>query len=118
MARALLSVQSVLPGGMWPTLTPAVATGHMFPNSERGERGIFLLVRNDHTAPVTITIPSTFTRDGLVLANRTVSVPNATDRLIGPILAENHNQLAGADIGMTYIDYSLITAISVAVLRV
>jgi len=87
----------------------------MFPNSERG---IFLLVRNGHTAPVTITIPSTFTRDGLVLANRTVSVPNATDRLIGPILAENHNQLAGADIGLTYIDYSLITAISVAVLRV
>lgn len=115
MARALLTVQNVAPGGMWPTLTAANATGHMFENSERG---IFLFVRNAHTTPVTITIPSTFARDGLALTNRTVVVPNGTDRLIGPISGENHNQLTGADIGRTFIDYSLVTAITVAVLRV
>ncbi|MBT9134873.1 MAG: hypothetical protein DDT38_01615 [Firmicutes bacterium] len=115
MARAVLSVQSVVPTGMWPTLTAAIATGHMFPNTERG---IFIFVRNAHTAPVTVTIPSTFTREGLALAPRVVTVPNGMDRLIGPVLGENHNQLAGADVGTTYIDYSVITAISVAVLRV
>ncbi|MBT9134786.1 MAG: hypothetical protein DDT38_01528 [Firmicutes bacterium] len=45
-------------------------------------------------------------------------MPNGTDRLIGPVLGENHNQLSGVDVGNTYIDYSLITAISVAVLRI
>lgn len=115
MTRALLSVQPVAPGGMWPALTAANATGHMFDNTERG---IFLFVRNAHTAPVTVTIPSTFSREGLALANRTVVVPNATDRIIGPISGDNHNQLSGADIGRTYIDYSLVTAITVAVLRV
>lgn len=116
MARALLTVQPLTPAGMWPTLTAAAALGHMFDNTE--PRPTFLLVRNAHTAPVTVTIPSTFTRDGLPLTNRTVTVPNATDRLIGPLSGGNHNQLAGADAGRTYIDYSLVTAISVAVLRV
>ncbi len=115
MARVDLSVQAVMPAGMWPALTAAITAGHMFPNTERG---IFIFVRNAHTAPVTVTIPSTFSRDGLPLAARVVTVPNAMDRLIGPVLGENHNQIAGADIGKTYIDYSLITAISVAVLRV
>ncbi|MBT9156820.1 MAG: hypothetical protein DDT37_01811 [Firmicutes bacterium] len=93
----------------------AIAAGHMFANTERG---IFIFVRNAHTAPVTVTIPSTFSRDGLPLAARVVTVPNGTDRLIGPVSGENHNQIAGVDIGNTYIDYSLVTAISVAVLRV
>ncbi len=115
MARGTLAVQPVVPTGLWPTFTAAAATGHMFPNTERG---IFILVRNAHTAPVTVTIPSTFLRDGLPLAARVVTVPNGTDRLIGPVLGENHNQLAGADMGNTYIEYSLITAISVAILRV
>ncbi len=87
----------------------------MFLNTERG---IFIFVRNAHTAAVTVTIPSTFSREGLSLAARVVTVPNGTDRLIGPVLGENHNQLAGADVGNTYIDYSVVTAISVAVLRV
>ncbi|MBT9156628.1 MAG: hypothetical protein DDT37_01616 [Firmicutes bacterium] len=115
MARVDLSVQAVTPTGMWPTLTAAITAGHMFPNTERG---MLIFVRNAHTAPVTVTIPSTFSRDGLALAARVVTVPNGTDRLIGPVFGENHNQIAGADIGKTYIDYSLITAISVAVLRV
>ncbi len=115
MARVALGVQPVAPAGMWPVLTAAITAGHMFPNTERG---VFLLVRNAHTAPVTVTIPSTFVRDGLALAARVVTVPNGTDRLIGPISGEFHNQLSGVDAGNAYIDYSLITAISVAVLRV
>lgn len=115
MARALLTAQNLTPVGMWPTLTPALVAGHMFDNTD--SRPTFLLVRNAHTASVTITIPSTFTRDGLPLASRTVVVPNATDRLIGPVAGDNHNQLSGADAGRTYIDYSLVTAITVAVLR-
>ena len=115
MSRALLTVQNLSPAGMWPTLTAANATGHMFDNTD--PRSTFLLVRNAHTAPVTVTIPSTFTRDGLPLTSRVISVPNATDRLIGPINGDNHNQLSGADAGRTYIDYSLVTAITVAVLR-
>ena len=115
MSRALLTVQNLSPAGMWPTLTAANATGHMFDNTD--PRPTFLLVRNAHTAPITVTIPSTFSRDGLPLTSRTVSVPNAADRLIGPILGDNHNQLGGADAGRTYIDYSLVTAITVAVLR-
>lgn len=115
MARTLLTVQPLSPAGMWPTLTAATAAGNMFDNVE--PRPTFLLVRNAHTTPVTVTIPSTFTRDGLPLTSRVVTVPNGTDRLIGPILGDNHNQLSGADAGRTYIDYSLVTAITVAVLR-
>lgn len=115
MARVLLTVQPLSPAGMWPTLTAAAAAGHMFDNVE--PRPTFLLVRNAHTAPVTVTIPSTFTRDGLLLASRVVTVPNGTDRFIGPVPGDNHNQLAGADTGRTYVDYSVVTAISVAVLR-
>ncbi len=114
MARALLTVQPVVPTGMWPTLTAASVSGNMFTNSERGT---FVLIRNGHTAAVSVTIPSTFSRDGLVLAARVVSVPAGADRLIGPVLGENHNQLSGVDTGNTYIDYSLVTAISVAVMR-
>ncbi|MBT9154753.1 MAG: hypothetical protein DDT36_01770 [Firmicutes bacterium] len=115
MARVALGVQPVVPTGMWPVLTAAITAGHMFANTERG---IFIFVRNAHTAPVTVTIPSTLNRDGLLLAARVVTVPNGTDRLIGPVLGENHNQLTGVDVGNTYIDYSVVTAVSVAVLRV
>lgn len=115
MARTLITPQPLAPGGMWPTLGAAPAAGHMFDNSRPG---LFLLVRNGHTAPITVTIPSTLVRDGLALASRTVSVPNATDRLIGPINPDLHNQLAGADIGRTYIDYSVVTNVTVALLSI
>ena len=82
MARALLTVQNLSPAGMWPTLTPANATGHMFDNTE--PRPTFLLVRNAHTAPVTVTIPSTFTRDGLPLTSRVISVPVSYTHLTLP----------------------------------
>lgn len=118
MARALIESQAVLPSGVWPTLVPAVAAGHRFANTFGGEARMFLLVTNAHTSPVTVTIPSTFVRDGLTLANRIVTVPNGTSRLIGPILGEFHNQLSGADTGQTYVDYSVVTAITVAVLRI
>ena len=44
MARALIESQAVVPGGMWPTLVPAVAAGHRFANTFGGESRMFLLV--------------------------------------------------------------------------
>lgn len=114
MARSLVAIQSVTPAGMFPTLTAAAAAGHMFDNSER----VFVFVRNASAGATTVTIPSTFARDGLTLPNRTVSVPASEDRLIGPVNGELHNQPSGADIGRTYVDISPITSVSFAVLRV
>lgn len=118
MARALIESQEIVPGGMWPTLVPAISAGHKFANTFAPFTRVFLLVQNNHSAATTVTIPSTFVRDGLALANRTVSVPAGTSQLIGPIVGENHNQMSGVDAGHVYVDYSVVTAITVAVLRV
>lgn len=115
MARTLLTVQPLVPAGFWPTFAAAAAAGNMFDNTD--PRPTFLHVRNGSASPMTVTIPSTLVRDGLTLASRVVTIPATTDRLIGPILGEIHNQLSGVDIGRTYVDYSAVTTVTVAVLR-
>lgn len=107
---ALLTVQPVTLTGMWPTLTAAAVGGNQFPNSGTE----FLFVRNAHTAPITVTINSITPCNQGFDHDLVVSVPNATDRFIGPFPKARFDDVNG----QVLITYSLVTALSVAAVRV
>ncbi len=109
-ARAEVAVQQIARTGLNPAYIPAVpADGHKFNNTGRE----FLHVKNGAVSPITVTIQTPGLVDGLAVAELTVAVPNAGERMIGPFPTNIYNQAGN----MVYVDYSSETSVTVAVLR-
>lgn len=111
MARASLSVQVITPDGLEPAFVAANTDGVSVQNNGN----MYLEVVNGHTSAThTATIDHPGTIDGLVVANRTVAVPPAKTRKIGPFTAR-YNQL-----GTTYInvDFDSVTGLSIGAFRI
>ena len=79
-----------------------------FPNSGHE----YVLIKRG-AASVDVTIQTGVVLDGLAVADRVVTVPANTDRLIGPFKPEIYNDSAGEVV----LTFSAASAISVAVLR-
>lgn len=105
-----LTPQAVTLTGVAPVLTAAAGAGNRFTNSGTE----FLLVRNAHTVPITVTINSIAPCNQGFDHDVVVSVPNGTDRFIGPFPKARFDDT----IGQVQIIYSVVTALTVAVIRV
>lgn len=112
-SRSTLVVYDVVRTGVKPVYVSAGAGGELhdaFPNDGR----VILNVKNGAGAPITVTIETPGTVDGLAIAELIVTVPNAEERWIGPFPPNTYNQ----DAGTVYVDYSAVTTITVAALRI
>jgi hypothetical protein len=108
---ATLALQTVAHAGAAVTFSAAAGGGDKTPTGV----GVALLVKNgdsgSHT--VTLAIPSTTTYDGLVIANRTVTVAAGVTSCI-PLL-DIYNDPADS---LAHITYDAVTSVTVAVIRV
>jgi hypothetical protein len=109
MARTAINYQQIARTGLETAYSAAVADGGKFSNDGR----MFLHVKNGAGAPINVTIQTPGTVDGLAVAEQVVAVTNAEERMIGPFPPNIYNQTDG----MVYVDYSAVTDVTVALLR-
>jgi hypothetical protein len=107
VARTAITAQKITSAGITPAYEPANVDG----NSYRLIAGRCLHVKNGSGVTVTVTVPTPGTEDGLAIADRTVAVPAATERLIALGAGRTYKQPGG----VAHIDYSAITSVTVAV---
>ena len=105
MARTALTVQDISVSGMTPSYTAAIVDGHSFPNN----KPTFIHVKNGAGSDVTITIQTALTKEGLDLADRTVTVTAGSETMIGPF-SDIYNQSDGS----VYVDYSATASVTIA----
>lgn len=114
MARTALTAQATSTAGLKPTYAAANADGHMF----TPESGRVLHVKNGGGSPITVTVQAEVSLDGLVLPDRTVSIPTSEERLIGPFAGAVYMQRTGANKGKVYVDFSAVASVTVALIDV
>lgn len=104
---AALTLQVLVPGGSASVLTAAAGGGDTCPAGD----GVFLEANNGSGAPITITLVTPGTVDGLAIADRAVIVP-AGERWKIPV----PRLFAAAD-GQCSITYSGVTTLTVGAFR-
>lgn len=114
MARSALAVQTVTITGLNPSFTAANVDGHSIVNDGR----TVLYVKNGGAGSVNVTIQTPGSVDGNAIADRVVAVPAGEDRIIGPFAPRVYNQQSGADAHAVYVDFSAVTSVTVAALRI
>lgn len=114
MARADISAQQVVVGGLNPSFSAAVADGDVF---DAGR--VALWVENGSGSPITVTIPTPATVSGLAVAEAGGSVPAGGFRLFGPFPRSVFGQPVGdADAGRVHVDYSAVTDVTRALITI
>ena len=111
---AQLTVNSVVAAGLAASGTfdtPEIG-GDTFVN--RGDLRTFLAVDNQSASPVTLTVTTPTTLDGMAVADRAVVVPAGQMVFVGPFKASTYNQ-ADEQVGFVL---SAITDVTVAVFKV
>lgn len=107
---ALLTTQTVVPGGLNPTFVAASGGGDtVTPGND-----VFLIVKNGGGAPITVTVDSVTPCNYGVDHDLVVSVTNAQERWIGPLPA---TRFAQASTGLVNVTYSAVTTVTVAAVR-
>lgn len=104
MARTALTVTPITRAGVALGSSAANADGHSVANDGK----TFVYVNNGGGAPITVTVLTPGTVDGLAIADRAVTVANATNRLIGPFPKDIYNQ---AD-GTVHVNFSGVTTVT------
>jgi hypothetical protein len=102
MARTDLAAQQIVQAGLAVNLTAPTADGDVIDCGLEA-----LLVRNTSGAPANVTVQTPATVDGLAVSERVVTVAAGGTSLIGPLPTSLYGQLAGADKGRAYVDYSI-----------
>lgn len=110
MPRTLITQQTITSTGLGPTYEAANVDG----NSFHLVQGRIFHVKNAGTAAITVTIPTPGTVDGLAVADRTISVPAAGERLISLGSGAAYRQTGG----VAHADYSSVTSVTVAIFDV
>lgn len=111
MARTTLAVQTISRDGITPSFTAANVDGHEINNSGR----MFLYVKNGDASPITVTIVTPGTVDGLAVADKTVTVPATDEEVIGPFPPQYYNQAPG-ETDTVFVDFSAVTSVTIAAL--
>jgi hypothetical protein len=112
MARVNVTTQKVTRAGLVPATTAVTVDGDVI---DAG--AVALWVNNASASPVTVTVQTPLTVDGLNLEELAVAVAAGTTKLIGPFPGRTFARPAGAtDSGRIYVDYSAQTNINRAVI--
>lgn len=102
---ANLAVQQMTSAGAAITLASAAGGGD---TADISNGRTFLWVKNGSASPITVTVTTPGVVDGdLAIADRTVTVANAGEKLIGPLNPRDYGGLAS-------IAYSAATSVTVA----
>ena len=111
MARTALLVTNVTRLGVdsAATLEAANVDGEKFYNDGSN----WLEILNTNAADCTVTVQTPRTVDGLAVAELTVVISQNERMLIGPFPASTFNQ-SGTDGGMVYVDFDVVTDVTVA----
>jgi hypothetical protein len=107
---ALLSTQTITRAGLEPAFSAATGGGDTVAVGDH----TFLYVKNDHTASWTVTIGSVENCNQGFDHDLAVVVPNAEERVIGPINAPRF----GDSITAAAITYTGVTALTVAAITI
>jgi hypothetical protein len=111
MARVALTVQEIARTGIVPAYVAGNATDdHEFVNDGK----TFLHVKNGGVAPIDVILQTPGTVDGLAVADRTVSVANASEKMIGPFPTTTYNQAGGK----VYVDLTVDTSVTLAAFKI
>jgi hypothetical protein len=109
-APTAIAYQQIVRTGLEETLAAVDGTnGNSFQNDGR----MILHVANGAVAPITVTIDTPNTVDGLAVAQLPVVVTNGEERYIGPFPPNIYNDSSG-NVNVTYSSGATVTA---AVLR-
>jgi len=100
-------------------MTSAAVGGDTFPNTGKE----VLVIENTNASPMTLTIATTLTVDGLAVTDQTATIPATTGKqVIGPFPLGWYNDqqatvppVSGGNVNLTY---SSVTGVKVKVLRV
>ena len=113
MARTDLALQEIVGTGLAPAYSAANVDGHAVLN--RGE--MFLHVKNASGAPINVTLVTPSTVRGRAVADDVVAVPAAGERMIGPFDPELFDFKSGADANKLHVNFSSVTSVTVAALK-
>lgn len=111
MARTAITPQAAVAAGTAVTFEAANVDG----NSFTAARGRALHVKNGSASPITVTVPTPASVDGLAVADRAVAVAAGAHTVIGLGAATAAGIYAQTD-GSVYVDYSAVTTVTVAVI--
>lgn len=106
MARTALTVNQISRAGVALGPTAANVDGHSLVHYDN----LILYVANGGGSPITVTIQTPGTVDSLAVADRTVTVPNGSNRFIGPFPKAHYRQSDGT----VYVDFSDVTSVTAA----
>jgi hypothetical protein len=109
---ATLATQVIKRAGVTPAYAAAAGGGDKF----TPDAHTFLHVKNAGGAPITVTLAAAQTvENDLALASLVVTVPNASEKMIGPL---PYAQFVATDgTGLAPIAYSAVTSVTVAVIQ-
>lgn len=114
MARSALAVQAIVIAGLEPAFTAANVDGHSVQNDGR----TVLYVKNGSVGSVDVTIQTPGAVGGNAIADRVIAVPAGEDRIIGTFAPSVYNRGGSTDAHSIYVDFSAVTTVTVAALRV
>jgi hypothetical protein len=106
---ALLTAQTVVQSGLTPVYG-AVAASDTFSN----DGTVFLHVKNGGGSPDNVTVTSVKTCDQGTAHNLVVSVPNGSERMIGPLETTRFND---PTTGLVTVAHSFLTSVTCALIR-
>lgn len=111
MARTDLTAQQIARTGLAPSYVAADGSNQ---NAFFNDGRTFLHVKNGGGSSITVTIDTPITVDGvLAVGNLAVGVTNGQERFIGPFPTNIYNQSDGR----VHVDWSAVTSVTVACLR-
>jgi hypothetical protein len=114
MARTEITVTEASPAGVAPGFQAADAANGM---KFRNNHPTILLVRNGGASPITVTVETSVTVEGIAVPDRLITVPAGGDRVIGPFLPAYYDQ-SGADRGFVFVEFSADTSVTVAAIHI
>lgn len=98
--------------GLVPTWVAPATSGDQAPTGA----ALYLVVFNGSASSITVTLPFAPTYDGQGITSRTLNVPASTLAAPAPAFIPLSDAVYG--VGLTAVNYSAVTTVSVFVLRV
>jgi hypothetical protein len=114
MARTSVTTQSITRAGLNTAMTAPPVDGDII---DAG--AVFLEVLNGSGSPITVTVQTAGTVEGLPVEDLAVTVPAAGNRRIGPfpgVFKQAADAVVGA--GRVLVDYSAVTSVTRAVVKI
>lgn len=107
---AVLTTQTIVPTGLLPTYSAAAGGGDkVTPGNDT-----FIHVKNGGGSSITVTVDSVVPSNYGTDVDLVVSVPNGSERMIGPLPAQ---RFANASDGLANVTYSGVTTVTIAAIK-